>query len=122
MDLSTLERSIDALETSLDSLAAWLLFWTALVVVGLIIEYVPEFVELRRDVKRKKLFTLVGGVLITVGVAGELAVEFKASRVETTLRSQSRKYEGLLNEKAGDAGQAAGDANERAGVDARFIS
>jgi hypothetical protein len=114
----------------LDSLGSWLTFWTALVVVGLAVEYWHELRDLLRirPFDWKKLQVLIGGILITVGVAGELFVQFRAQRIETDLRTTSHKVEGLLNQEAeaarGEASsakmtalqfqQAIAEANERA--------
>ncbi|MHB8413731.1 MAG: hypothetical protein ACYDDI_17580 [Candidatus Acidiferrales bacterium] len=46
---------------------------------------------------------LAGGILITVGVAGEFWFTYEASRVETKLRENNRQIEQLLNKEAGDA-------------------
>jgi hypothetical protein len=39
MDPSTLAKTIKELETVLNSLGGWLEFWTAVVVIGLVVEY-----------------------------------------------------------------------------------
>lgn len=116
MDLSALESAAKALDSRLDSLTFWLWVSTATVVVGLVIEYLQEFVELfkTRSFDRKKLRTLVGGLLITVGVVGELVVAIKSSGVETKLRTTTHKVESLLNGKAADARKEADEAKERA--------
>ncbi len=117
MDLSTLESTIKALESSLDSLGVWLTFWTALVVIGLVVEYAEDLKELiiKRPFNWKLFRTMVGGFLITAGVAGELAIQFKEFRVETDLRSATHRVEGLLNKEAGDARKVAGEAISDAG-------
>src|SRR5438093_12777019 len=99
MDLPTLETAIKALEKSLDSLGAWLLVWTALVVVGLIVEFAEDLRELitERPFKWRLLRTMVGGLLITIGVAGELFVKFIASNVETELLTKCHEIEAQLN-------------------------
>ena len=105
MDLPTLETAIKALEKSLDSLGVWLLVWTALVVVGLIVEFAEDLRELitERPFKWRLLRTMVGGLLITIGVAGELFVQFRASKVETELRTNSHEIEAQLNKQAAEA-------------------
>jgi hypothetical protein len=105
MDLPTLETAIKALERSLDSLGAWLTVWTALVVVGLIVEFGEDLRELivERPFKWRLLRGMVGGLLITVGVAGELFVQFKAAKAETELRADSHEIEARLNKEAADA-------------------
>jgi hypothetical protein len=119
MDLSNLERHVKSLEASLDRVESWLLASTLLVVVGLLIEYwypLGEFLEavLRKPFPWKKLFELTGGVLVTVGVAGELCFQFSASSKETSIRTDSHLIEGVLNSRASDAEERAGKAVERA--------
>src|SRR2546430_2548226 len=92
MDASALERKIKSLESSADSLEDWLSIMTALVVVGLLLEYwheVPECIASLRKAKRwlwQPICILAGAVLITVGVAGELVVQFVAAGNATVLR------------------------------------
>jgi hypothetical protein len=105
MDLSALEGAISKLERSLNSLGGWLVFFTLLVVIGLILEYAEDLKDLitKRPFKWKLLGAMVGALLITAGVAGELVVEYRASRVETELRTANEKVIAMLNQKAGDA-------------------
>ena len=48
--------------------------------LGLVIEYLPDVVKAFNPPR------LVGGLLITVGVAGELIIGFLSSRIETKVR------------------------------------
>jgi hypothetical protein len=120
MDLSALESAVRALEGSLDSVEWWLASATFLVVVGLILEYWHAVRELVENIKArppfpwKKLQEIIGGILVTVGVAGELALQFHASTIETDIRSKTHQIEGLLNKKAGDAELSAAEANKAA--------
>jgi hypothetical protein len=121
MDLSALESISKALEESLDFWGLMLLLATALVVIGLVIEYwhdVQEFwVRLTWPMASfpwDKFTALVGGILVTIGVAGELFVTYKASRVETKLRDNSHKIEAFLTQKAGDAATSAKTAHDEA--------
>jgi hypothetical protein len=107
MDLPALQTTINDLEKSLDSLESWLLVATLLVVVGLVLEYwhdIPEaLAKLRNGWDTKSVLVIVGGILITMGVAGELAVQFFASRKETKLRRANDEMIGILNKQAADA-------------------
>src|SRR5258708_17753580 len=116
MDLFTLERAINTLETSLDSLGGWLTFWTTLVVLGLIVEYADDLKELliKRPFNWKLFRTIVGGLLITGGVAGELFVQFKESKLSTDLRSANHEVVALLNDHAAQAGKDAESAKAAA--------
>lgn len=120
MSLSALETAVTALEKSLDSIETWLAISTFLVVIGLVLEYWHEVKELIEQVRKrppfpwKKLQEIVGGVLVTVGVAGELALQFHASTVETAIRSNSHKIEAILNDKASEANKEAGFAGKDA--------
>ncbi len=121
MDLSALESISKILEKSLDFWGLILLLATALVVIGLVVEYwhdVQEFWVRRTwpmaSFPWDKLTALAGGILVTIGVAGELLVTYKASRVETKLRENSHKIEALLTQKAGDAAASAKTAHDEA--------
>jgi hypothetical protein len=117
MDLPQLGSAIKSLEKSLDSLSVWLIVWTALVVLGLGVELADD---LRKVVKErpikwtKHLLVIGGGLLITMGVAGELFVQFKASKVETILRADSHQVEALLNKQAADANKEAEEVRNEA--------
>jgi hypothetical protein len=107
MDLSALLRASDALNSSLGRLGFWLAFFTSLVVVGLIVEYRHEVIEFWHEVRMPmaafpwtKFMGLFGGLLVTIGVAGELGIQFFASGVESALRANSQQIEGVLNKKA----------------------
>src|ERR1035438_1608734 len=116
MDLSALESRVKALETSLDSLEGLITIATFLVVVGLIVEYWFPFRELIEAVKKRppfpwgKVAEMIGGVLVTVGVAGELWFQSRASNVQTVIRSDTHQIEAILNKEAGDARKDAGKA------------
>jgi hypothetical protein len=109
MDLSALQAAARTLERSLDSLGFWFFASTALVVAGLIAEYRHEIVEFWEEVRRpaamfpwQKFWAIVGGVLVTVGVAGELIVGIKASSKEGGLRTINHQIEALLSDKASE--------------------
>ena len=118
MDLPALQRTIDNLEKSLTSLEFWLFAATALVVLGLVLEYWHEIPEAIIDLKRawawKPLLVIIGAVLITVGVAGELAVQFFAARKETKLRKANDAVFSILNGRAAETLEHAAKADERA--------
>lgn len=117
MDLPQLESAIKALEKSLDSLSVWLTVWTALVVLGLGVELADDLRKIvkERPVKwTKHLLVIGGGLLITIGVAGELFVQFKASKVETFLRADSHQVEALLNQQAAEANKEAEEVRSEA--------
>jgi hypothetical protein len=121
MDLSALESISKALEKSLDFWGLMLLFATALVVIGLVVEYWHDVQEFwmrltwpMASFPWDKFTALAGGILVTIGVAGELLVTYKASRVETQLRENSHKIETFLTQKAGDAAASAKTAHDEA--------
>ncbi|MHB8539683.1 MAG: hypothetical protein ACYDCD_01890 [Candidatus Acidiferrales bacterium] len=102
----------------MNSLEHWLLFMTALVVLGLVLEYWHEIPEklaaLKKDRSWKPLCLLAGAILITVGVAGELTVESFTSRGETALRQANDEISSNLNSEAARARTDASAAIERA--------
>jgi hypothetical protein len=121
MDASALERDIARLEKSFDSLEVWLAAATILVVIGLVIEYwheIPESIHALKESKKwlwKPVCVILGGILITLGVAGELVVQFIASEKETELRKDNDSVFSGLNTEAANARLDAGKAIERAG-------
>ena len=121
MELSALESISKALEKSLDFWGLMLLLATALVVIGLVVEYWHDVQEFWMRLSWPmaafpwdKFTALAGGILVTIGVAGELLVTYKASRVETQLRENSHKIEALLTQEAGDAATSAKTAHDEA--------
>jgi hypothetical protein len=97
MDLSS---AIKSLERSSDSLECWIMFWTAAVVVGLIIEYgILIWRRVREGDSDHGWGEIVGGILITAGVAGELFVGAMRSTVETKLRAANHQVIVLLNKE-----------------------
>ncbi len=117
MDPSALENVSRSLESSLDFWGVLLITATFLVVIGLVLEYrhdVAEFIEQARRPAAvfpwRRLWELVGAILVTVGVAGELFFTYKASGVESRLRDNNHKIEALLTKEAGDAKTSADGA------------
>jgi hypothetical protein len=115
--LPELKRIQEGLDGQVEVLARWLVFWTGLVVLGLMMEYGPEFTKWKpRNLKKPRSFVWVpiwgfmGGMLVVGGVAGELYVESAASRIETKLRDTSGQIETLLTTEAGDAKSSADGA------------
>lgn len=113
MDIPTLERAVTTLEKSLDSWEMWLAIATSLVVAGLILEYWPEVRDWikERPFKWKTFRKLAGALLVTIGVAGELLVQFGASRTETKLRSANHDIQALLDREAAEARRVASEAD-----------
>src|SRR5271157_2431110 len=90
--IAALRSSIRSLESRSDSLEAWLYFWVALVVLGVVLEVgfvLWEYKEERKEYHRgtirspqkpsgwKLLLELLGAVLVATGVAGEFAIDIK---------------------------------------------
>jgi hypothetical protein len=124
MDLSAfdsaigiLERSVSNREALLDWLTVALIIFDLVVVSGLIIEFHEEAIEFvtgRPRTRRGWKLAFLGGVAVVLGIVGELSITFIAHRVETHIRSDSHKIEGLLNTKAGSAADAADRASKSA--------
>jgi len=119
---SNLRILLANLESSRSSLHWWLEFWTALVVLGVVLEVifvVWEYVEDLRDFgrgiihppERPSLWLLVFGLLavalVAVGVAGELYEDSKIESVETEIGRANDELYLLLSKEAGDAAQSA---------------
>lgn len=98
MDTSALESAISTAEKSVDALYPWLFVATAVVVIGLVVEYWPDVKKLlsERPLDRKLMIEMIGGALVTIGVAGELMVQSYLSTAETTLRGADHKYSAEL--------------------------
>jgi hypothetical protein len=124
MDLSAFDSAIRALEVSLsnreaslDLLTYGLILCNVVVLIGLIVEFHEEAIEFgtgRPRTRRRWKLTFLGGVVVILGIAGELSITFKAHRVETKVRSDSHRIEGLLNTKAGSAADNAARASSEA--------
>lgn len=121
MDPSALENVSRSLEASLDCWGWLILASTAVVVLGLVIEYwepvhecIEEWLRPAAAFPWRKFWGLAGGILVTAGVAGELGFTYKASRIETSLRANNHQIELLLNQGVSGALQNAAEANDRA--------
>ena len=57
---------------------------------------------------------MAGGALVTVGVAGELWFQSRASNIQTFIGSAATKLEALLDGKAADADKEAAIARKEA--------
>src|SRR5690348_9883914 len=115
--------AIQALERQVDVLSEWLIFWTGLVVLGLMMEYGSDFAKWKpRNLKNPRSFIwvpiwgIMGGVLVVGGVAGEMYVGFSASRVESRLRDANHQNEAWLTKEAGDAATSAKTAHDEVGA------
>lgn len=133
-DELALSNELKRLESAWSSLDGWLDLWSSLVVFGvavelfvLVIEYRHELHEFRRGIVRPPdkpslsllLWGFLGAALVVLGVAGELAVHFKAGKVETDMRGATTSLVAIVNGKAVDANERA-SANEKEA--ARFRS
>ncbi|HET8549995.1 MAG TPA: hypothetical protein VFL57_18420 [Bryobacteraceae bacterium] len=126
---AALERDIRALENASDSLGNWLEFWIVLVVIGVSLEVIVVVMEYRHGLKdlrrgvihspekpssRMFLTGLLGAVFVTIGVSGELGIDFAATDVHTKLRDRNRELVDLFRGSAAAANERAGNAFERA--------
>jgi hypothetical protein len=138
-DFSALESSISALETEIEALETKSIFWehlvlwfTALVVIGVAMEFWVICRERRDDMgawrrgviipperpsTAKFIIELVSLVLITGGIFGELGVGIKVTSINgvlrgksAELRSKSNQLVALVNERAASAEKRAGEA------------
>ncbi|HXJ93288.1 MAG TPA: hypothetical protein VMT20_10460 [Terriglobia bacterium] len=126
MDASALESALKALEASLSSLATKLdvlsyvlAFFTAVVVVGLVVEYNVDFREFftgRPRDRRKHWPVVVGGIMVILGVSGELVCTFWSFKVESDMRITSSKIENVLKAEISLTGRSAVDAAVAAGI------
>ncbi|MGH9561761.1 MAG: hypothetical protein ACRD3S_09930 [Terracidiphilus sp.] len=113
--VANLESTIKSLDVSFDRVESWLLGFTLLVVVGLIIEYWDDIRKLRTFSRRQRtgldwpshtdnfgaaFRAVIGGILVTIGVAGELVEEFQGYRIGTSSRDANAKIVALLTDEA----------------------
>lgn len=125
MDASVLERSISEFSKSLSWLNGWLVAMTAVVVLGLFIEYIPElrdewknFIEAgawkslieRHSGAWKPLAILLGAVMVTGGVAGEMVFEALSFHKEGQLEQAHADLDNFLQGKTESAETAANGA------------
>ncbi len=118
MDASDLERSISDFSNSLSNLNGWLVGMTAVVVLGLLLEYVPElkdewkrFLEAgawkslisRQSQAWKPLAILLGAVMVTGGVAGEMVFEALSFHKEGQLEKAHFDLDEYLRNKSESA-------------------
>lgn len=104
--------TLDTLRDWQDNLAFWLLIWTAIVALGLVVEYTHDvwlftrsfcgWLFRRSPFDRKMLNkTVIGGLLITVGVLGEAYIEERMPTVEGRIRKATDdSMERLRNDTA----------------------
>jgi len=94
--------SIAALESRIDALTFWLEVWTSVVVLGVLLEARSLWKALTH-----RQWVLAGRhvatVLVAVGVAGELFVQFKLSPVEGSLRARTAQRVARLDHKTAAA-------------------
>ncbi len=131
---SEIAASIKRLESALESGSQRLAIATALVVLGLLIEYFDDVLEVivaavrsarfgrfsdLRSLERKVVITVVGGVFVTAGVAAELRYEYKIGILESGLEAENGKLIAFLNEKASAADERS-EILKKATEDERF--
>jgi hypothetical protein len=107
IDLSALERASSGAGTELDSLSTKLLWAGVLVGIGVLIECWPDALEFWHELRwpmagfpHGKLWPLVGGMLVAIGVIGEFWYTGKISSKETELRQDNQQIEDVLNGEA----------------------
>lgn len=129
MNDSQLKDLITSLEATRASQDCWLLFWTSLVVLGVILEVgfvVHEFWHERTHWRQgaasgparpswtKFILEVLAAALVAVGVAGELYVGAQSGRVETKIREANDNRATLLQQEAGQAKASAESASAAA--------
>jgi hypothetical protein len=103
-----------AAERSFDCWGTLLVWATILVMVGLLVEYLPDFSERIEHSRWRKWFVIPGAVAVTLGVASEGFVEYKVLRTEGTLRSITHQKDDELNLAVANANSRARGAESRA--------
>src|ERR1700730_3147831 len=93
----------ERLERSIYRLEWWMIGWTLLVVIGLSIEDLPGLARIIASHNWKALGGLLGGLFVTIGVAGELFVDYKVKRRGIGLRAVTDE---IASEELAEATQA----------------
>jgi hypothetical protein len=127
MDSPDLPKAVTGLEVSISQLNAsfarvelWLFVATALLVIGLVVEYWDDIHRLidrlrqRRKIPWHLVRAVSGGILVTIGVAWELVEEINASNIESKLQTESGKVDALLTIASKDSMGLIATANEKA--------
>lgn len=128
--LHALDASRDVLDKSLSHSEMWLAVFTLIVVFGLVVEHWKDIKEKYDDwgkwpfpwkrppspFKLKSLARVVGlgGLLVTLGVIGELFAESYLSHFDTLVRQRNAQIEVFLNTEAGNAKDSADKAAQDA--------
>jgi hypothetical protein len=129
MDTSTLDSKITALESRSDFLEEWLFVWIICIFVGLVFELfvvVREYANARKEWRRGTIRSpakptvgmlamhLLGPVLITIGIAGEMWIHVESGHVNTYLRAANNERVAQLNREAAVARELQAAANVQA--------
>jgi len=116
-ELKALDASLLGLSTKLAVISCLLVFCTAVVVAGLIVEYAPDFRQWRygrpRD-RRSPWPVRVGAILIIIGIVGELGFTFWSFKVESDIKTVNSKIERDLKAEIKVLGLSALDGANRA--------
>ena len=86
-----------SLENLIDSLARTMHVFTVLVAVGLIIEYRTPFVRFWYTGDWGYILAAIGGILVTVGVAGELSIGLISASKEKRLRALNEELAAIAD-------------------------
>src|SRR5438552_11254621 len=109
-DLPNLERLVNQYNHSLTVWTCLMLGSTFLVAVGLVAEYWEPFSEFIEELRWpmavfrwEKFREIIGGILITVGVAGEFGFTVKVFFLENHLEETNRQIRDILTAELGTA-------------------
>jgi hypothetical protein len=105
-----LHRRRDELDSSLDSLSRWMLGFTALVVLGVVIEVGPPVVKFFQTWDYHALLEAIGSGLVAVGVGGELFVLFRETTREGMLKKVNADLENIADERIAEAERKTAEA------------
>jgi hypothetical protein len=120
IDLFALDKRSGELSGALDSLEAKLVVASILVGVGVVIESWPETVEFWHRLRwpmasfpHDKLWAVIGGLLVAVGVIGEFVYTGNISGKEHEFRDNSGQIEAVLNTATAAANQRTAELQSR---------
>jgi hypothetical protein len=96
------EKRVERFDT-LEHMCAWL------VVVGIIVEYLPRFIKWFQSPTWGTFQDITGGVILTLGIAGEILFGRKASSAEKKIRDDAKLEIERLRARAAEAERQTAD-------------
>jgi hypothetical protein len=98
------------LESALERLRRWAFVFTSIVVIGLFIELRPPVLAFSESGDLRDFVESIGGILVALGVAGELFVIWRENRRERNLRDVRAELDRQSAERIANSEKATAEA------------